>query len=149
MWTELGGERGEEEKVVVWPKRESRLHVKEQLESVGLPGSGPTNYAFGTQSFPIRNSSHVLNKLTSSVSSDGYPYTYLPLTRYYPRPPNENGWANLAESPTSDHAPVACTISRAECFNDNTEFEPAVEMFQRVMLHKPTCGDCCEIGILV
>ena len=82
------------------------------------------------------------------VSSDGYPYTYLPMSRYYPRPPNENGWANLAESPTTGQA-LACTIYRAECFNDNIEFEPVGEMFKRVMLDKPTCGDCCEIGVLV
>ena len=83
------------------------------------------------------------------VSSDGYPYTYLPLSRYYPQPPNENGWANLAESPTTDQAPVVCTISHAECFNNNTESESAVEMFKHVMLDKPTCGDCCESGIIV
>jgi hypothetical protein len=65
MWTELGGETGKEKKVVPWPKRESRLRVKEQLESAGLPDSGPTNYAFGTQSSPIRFSFYVLNKLTS------------------------------------------------------------------------------------
>ena len=59
------------------------------------------------------------------VSSDGYPYTYLPLSRYYPLPPNENGWANLAEASTTGQTP-ACTINRAECFDDNTEFEPAV-----------------------
>ena len=70
------------------------------------------------------------------------------MSRYYPRPPNEDGWANLAESPTTGQA-LACIIDRAECFNDNTEFEPAVEMFKRVMLDKPTCGDCCKIGILV
>ena len=61
MWTELGGETGKEKKVVAWPKRESRLHVKEQLESAGLPDSGPTNYAFGTQSSPIIFSFYVLN----------------------------------------------------------------------------------------
>jgi len=83
------------------------------------------------------------------VSSDGYPYTYLPLSRYYPLPPNQNGWANLAEASTTGQTPgPACTINRAECFDDNTEFEPAVEIFKRVMLDKPTCGDCCEIGIL-
>ncbi|KDR71214.1 hypothetical protein GALMADRAFT_143926 [Galerina marginata CBS 339.88] len=122
MWAELGGERGEDKKIVVWPRRDTRLHVKEQMENAGLPDPGPTNYAF--------------------LSSDGYPYTYLPLTRYYPRPPNENGWANLAEPLAGNQAPVACTINRIHCFNDNAEFEPAVEMFKRIMLDKPSCGDC-------
>ena len=39
MWTELSGETGKEKKVVTWPKRESRLRAKEQLESAGLPDS--------------------------------------------------------------------------------------------------------------
>ena len=46
MWLELGGESGQEKKAVFWPKRESRLNVKVDLEKAGLPDSGPTNYAF-------------------------------------------------------------------------------------------------------
>jgi hypothetical protein len=69
MWTELGGETGKKKKVVTWPKRESRLLAKEQLESAGLPDSGPTNYAFGMQSSLIRFSFYALNKPTSLLSS--------------------------------------------------------------------------------
>ena len=67
MWTELGGEMGKEKKVVRWPKRESRLRAKEQLESSGLPDSGPTNYAFGMQSSPIRFSLNTLTPLLPSI----------------------------------------------------------------------------------
>jgi hypothetical protein len=47
MWLELGGESGQEKRTVFWPKRESRLNVKVDLEKAGLPDSGVTNYAFG------------------------------------------------------------------------------------------------------
>jgi hypothetical protein len=121
MWLELGGESGQEKKMVLWPKRDSRLSVREELKMAGLPDSEPTNYAF--------------------VSSDGYPYTYLPMTRSYPLPPRENGWANLASAPSGPKAPVACAIERAECFNNDAN-EPAIEMLKRIMVEKPQCGDC-------
>ena len=76
------------------------------------------------------------------VSSDGYPYTYLPI-KVYPRPPEQNGWANLASTPSGPKVPVACAIERAECFNINAN-EPAVEMLKRIMVDKPQCGDCSE-----
>jgi hypothetical protein len=50
MWLELGGVSGEEKKKVPWPKRESRLNVREALRKTGLPDPGTTNYAFGMRS---------------------------------------------------------------------------------------------------
>ena len=47
MWLELGGESEQKKKAVLWPKRESRLNIKVDLEKAGLPDSWPTNYAFG------------------------------------------------------------------------------------------------------
>ncbi|KIM38886.1 hypothetical protein M413DRAFT_419870 [Hebeloma cylindrosporum] len=121
MWLDLGGKSGEGKKRVFWPKRESRLNAQIDLEKAELPDAGVTNYAF--------------------VSSDGYPYTYLPMARTYPPLPDQNGWADLASTPTGDKVPVVCTVERTDCFNNDAN-EPAVEMFKRIMVDKPRCGDC-------
>ncbi|KAF8965598.1 hypothetical protein BDZ97DRAFT_1811431 [Flammula alnicola] len=117
MWLEVGGESGEEETEVPWPKRDSRLNSRQELQTARLPDSWPTNYAF--------------------LSSDGYPYTYLPLRKYYPLPPHQNGWADFASGETR----MACKIDRKQCFSNDSN-EPAVEMLKRIMVDNPTCGDC-------
>ncbi|PPQ65809.1 hypothetical protein CVT26_000394 [Gymnopilus dilepis] len=121
MWVEIGGDLDQSSTKVPWPQRESRLTVRKELETAGLPNPNITNYAF--------------------LSSDGYPYAYLPLKNHYPPPANQNGWADLAPIPSDQSPRTVCTIVKKYCFGDDSD-ELSADLFKRIMVDKPTCGDC-------
>jgi len=127
MWLEIGGDSAESSTKVPWPQRDNRLTARKELAAAGLPDSGITNYAF--------------------VSSDGYPYTYLPLKSHYPFPSHQNGWADLAPLSADQTARTACTIVKKYCFGDDSD-ESAVDLLKRVMVDKPSCGDCVVSALI-
>ncbi|KAF8884732.1 hypothetical protein CPB84DRAFT_1734273 [Gymnopilus junonius] len=121
MWLEIGAQSGQSSTKVPWPQRESRLTAMENLKAAKLPDSGITNYAF--------------------VSSDGYAYTYLPLKNHYPLPLNQDGWPDLAPLSEDQTPRTVCTVVNEECFGNDSN-ESAADLLKRIMVDKPTCGDC-------
>ena len=51
MWVEVGGDLDQSSTKVPWPQRESRLTVRKELETAGLPNPNITNYAFRESTF--------------------------------------------------------------------------------------------------
>ncbi|KAF7346782.1 hypothetical protein MSAN_01816700 [Mycena sanguinolenta] len=119
MWGELGG-TGDRLRAR-WPERTSRVEVTQNMQQAGI-----------REPFSDFNSSQPHTQY-AFVSGDGYIHAYLPL---------------IPETPTMRHVPdlavlshnIACQISREECLGSDAE--PAWDLFKRVLVEQPSCGDC-------
>ncbi|KAJ7259134.1 hypothetical protein B0H12DRAFT_1109015 [Mycena haematopus] len=119
MWGELGGV--DDRLQARWPERRSRIEVTNRMHQAGI-----------REPFSDFNASqpHIQYAF---VSGDGYIHAYLPI---------------IPETPLTKHVPdlavlshnIACRINREECLGYTAE--PAWDLFKRVLVEQPSCGDC-------
>ncbi|KAJ7036432.1 hypothetical protein C8F04DRAFT_1095488 [Mycena alexandri] len=122
MWAELGGVRTTEALRAAWPERAGRVEVAQNMHRAGIR----------EPFLPSANTSQPQHQY-SFVSSDGYAHAYLPL---------------IPDTPTTLHVPdlavlshnIACEIRRSACLGSAAE--PAWDVFCRVLVERPECGDC-------
>ncbi|KAJ7616620.1 hypothetical protein FB45DRAFT_934589 [Roridomyces roridus] len=123
MWTELGGEKGVDELKVLWPERATRIEIASRMREAGIREPWVEGGVNRTQP----------RDQYAFVSGDGYVHAYLPLVPDTPTHQFIPDFAVLSKS-------VACQMSRAACLGSGEQ--SAWDLFRRVLVEKPRCGDC-------